>query len=133
MHKLNLPIRRGFFNTIAHQILDAENKEIAVISCEHPDIAKEMIANCNDRDFSKVEPHNKIVAPFICGAEYDGHQFDCYGTQSSKEAPEVEQIAIRGGVRDITHLLDKSACESIYADVERQWLNAKESHSSNYQ
>lgn len=125
MHNLKLPIRRGGFTAILHQVLDADNKEIAVITSQDRDVAKSIIDLCNLHDASKVEPHNKIITSFLCTTEYDGHEFDCYGTQVGFEPPEVEQIAYRGGVRDITHITAACVIASICADIERQWLAAQ--------
>lgn len=73
----------------------------------------------------KIADHNKIIAPYICEIDYDGHTLEVFGSSPRHEAPEVTQIAFKGIPADIWHILDKSVVSTIQSMVESMWLQDK--------
>lgn len=72
-----------------------------------------------------IADHNKIIAPYICEIDYDGHTLECFGSSLRHEAPEVTQIAFKGIPADIWHILSADVVKAVLATVERKWLQDK--------
>lgn len=65
-----------------------------------------------------------IVEPLLGTYEFDGIEWDCYGTIHA-EGPELAQIALKGTTTDLFDLLNVNHINSMTAVLEREWLNAK--------
>ena len=68
-------------------------------------------------------PH-EIVEPLLGTYEFDGIEWDCYGTIHA-EGPELAQIALKGTTTDLFDLLNVNHINSMTAVLEREWLDGQ--------